>query len=248
MAELDAHGEQLLQGFTREVRALYGKDLLAVILYGSAVGPDYVPGVSDLNILVALREVGPEQLAKSLKHMPRWRKSRINPLFLDPRYIESSLDAFPIEFLEMKEQHRLLWGEDLLRGLEVPRENLRLQCEQELRGKWLKLRQIYLETAGKPGQLKQLLTASLRPFGVVLSALLRLQGFPLPPQEFLEILAQVEAALGLELDAFREVYQLKLGLHSLGRAELNGLFARYLAEVRQLTEAADRLFKAEGSS
>ncbi|MGQ9477766.1 MAG: hypothetical protein ACUVRH_04665 [Candidatus Bipolaricaulia bacterium] len=243
MGELDPRTEGLLNSFTREVRELYGDDLLAVILYGSAVGPEYIPGVSDLNLLVVLKEVGPRQLAKGFKYVARWRKSRLNPLFLDPSYIESSLDSFPIEFLEMKERHLLLWGEDLLEGLEVPRENLRLQCEQELKGKWLKLRQAYLETAGDARELRRLLIASLSPFAVVLSALLRLKGFPIPPREFLEVLAQIEAAFGLELDAFRRAYQLKQGYANPGRRELLDLFAQYLEEVRRLAQAADQLFK-----
>jgi predicted nucleotidyltransferase len=246
MAELDAKTEGTLRSFTREMRDLYGEDLISVILYGSAVGPDYIPEVSDLNLLVILGEVGPEQLEKGLKYVKRWRKSRINPLFLDLPYIESSVDAFPIEFLEMKEHHRLLWGEDPLEELEVSQENLRLQCEQELKGKWLKLRQIYLETEGAPKRLRQLMVASLRPFGVVLSALLRLKGFPVPPREFLEVLTQVEETLGLELAAFREAHQLKLGGRSLSRDALNALFAQYLQEIRWLVQAADGLFKAEG--
>jgi len=246
MPELDVKTEGTLRSFTREVRDLYGEDVIAVILYGSAVGPDYVPEVSDLNLLVILQEVGPEQLGKALKYVKGWRKNRINPLFLDPRYIESSLDVFPIEFLEMKERHRLLWGEDLLEELEVPQENLRLQCEQELKGKWLKLRQVYLETGGDPKRLKRLMIASLSSFGVILSALLRLKGFEIPPREFLEVLTQVEEALGLELLAFREAYQLKLRGRNLSRAALNTLFSQYLAEVRRLAQAADGLLKAEG--
>lgn len=246
MSELDEKTERSLRNFSREVRDLYGDDVLSIILYGSAVGPDYIPEVSDLNLLVILKEVGPEQLGKALRYVKQWRKNRINPLFLDPRYIESSLDAFPIEFLEMKERHRLLWGEDLLADLEVPQENLRLQCEQELKGKWLKLRQVYLETEGNPKRVKKLMTASLRPFGVVLSALLRLKGFEVPPQEFLEVVTQVEEAFNLELGAFREVYQLKQGFRSPDRAELNTLFAQYLTEVRRLAQAADALFRAEG--
>jgi predicted nucleotidyltransferase len=246
MGGLDARTEGLLEGFTREIRDLYEDDLLAVILYGSAVGPEFIPGVSDLNLLVLLKEVGPNQLAKAAKFMPRWRKSRLSPLFLDPEYLESSVDVFPIEFLEMKERHRLLWGEDLLAGLEVPRENLRLQCEQELKGKWLQLRQGYLEAGGDARELRRLLIASLSPFAVVLSALLRLKGFAVPPKEFLEVLAQVEAAFGLELDSFRRVYQLKQGYASPGRGEVLALFVRYLEEVHRLAQAADQLFKAGG--
>lgn len=247
MAELDPRTEGLLEDFTREMRDLYGEDLLAVILYGSAVGPEYIPGVSDLNLLVVLKEVGPAELAKAVKSARRWRKGRLSPLFLDPEYIQSSLDSFPIEFLEMKERHRLLWGEeDPLAGLEVSWANLRLQCEQELKGKWLRLRQAYLEAAGDARELRRLLIASLSPFAVVLSTLLRLKGFPIPPREFLEVLAQAEAAFGLELDAFRRVYQLKQGYANPGRRELLDLFGQYLEEVRRLARAADRLFKAEG--
>lgn len=247
MAELDPRTEGLLEGFVREVRDLYGDDLIAVILYGSAVGPEYIPGVSDLNLLVLLKEVGPGQLAKAAKLVPRWRKSRLSPLFLDPEYIASSLDSFPIEFLEMKEQHRLLWGEeDPLARLEVSWESLRLQCEQELKGKWLRLRQAYLESAGDARELRRLLIASLSPFTVVLSTLLRLKGFPVPPREFLEVLAQVEAAFGLELDSFRRVYQLKQGYASPGRAEVLALFGQYLEEVGRLARAADQLFKSGG--
>ena len=246
MAKLDARAEGLLQSFTQEIRDLYGDDLIAVILYGSAVGPEWVPGVSDLNVLIVLREVGPDQLARAAKSMPRWQKSRINPLFLDPEYIESSLDSFPIEFLEMKEHHRVLWGEDPLEGLEVSQENLRLQCEQELKGKWLRLRQAYLEAGGEPKHLRRLLISSLSSFVVIMGMLLRLKGFIPPPREFLETLAQVEETFGLELDSFRRTYQLKQGYASLSRGELLSLFAQYLEEVRRLAQAADRLFKREG--
>jgi hypothetical protein len=75
---------------------------------------------------------------------------------------------------------------------------------------------------------------------------LRLKGFAVPPKEFLEVLAQVEAAFGLELDSFRRVYQLKQGYASPGRGEVLALFVRYLEEVHRLAQAADQLFKAGG--
>lgn len=246
MAELDQRTEGTLRSFTREVRDLYGGDVTAVILYGSAVGPDYVPQVSDLNLLVIFREVGPDQLAKGFKQVKSWQKARINPLFLDLPYIESSVDAFPIEFLEMKEQHRLLWGEDPLEKLRVSRENLRLQCEQELKGKWLRLRQAYLETEGNPRPLQQLMFTSLSSFDAVLGALLRLKGFTVPPREFLEVITQVEQAFALEFRAFREIHQLKQGGQRAGKAGLNALFSQYLNEVRGLARAADGLLKPEG--
>lgn len=242
MAKLDQKTERTIQGFVSQIEEIYKDNLVSIILYGSAAGVDYIPEVSDLNFIVALKQVTPEQLKKSSKYIKRWRKQKIAPpLFLDQQYISSSTDVFPIEFLEMKEQHRVLAGGDILKGLEISDENLRLQCEQELRGKWLKLRQIYLETGGNAKRMQRLMVSSLKPFGVVMGALLRLKKEKQPPREFLEVVYQIEQAFGIELEAFREIYQVKLASRKLGRDASESLFARYLTEVRQLTQEADAL-------
>ncbi len=242
MSQLDERTEQSIQSFTRQMQELYGEDLISLILFGSAAGGDYVPGRSDLNFLIVLKEVTPAQLKKSWKLLNRWHKQGIStPLFLDPQYIQSSADVYPIEFLEMQEQHRLLAGEDVLKGLKISQENLRLQCEQELKGKLLHLRRSYLETGGDARRLEELMVASLKPLGVILRNLLRLQGQP--PREFLEILNETERAFDLELEGFREVHQLKLGYRRLERSAMESLFESYLSEVLALAQKADVLLK-----
>jgi hypothetical protein len=148
----------------------------------------------------------------------------------------------------MKEQHRTLLGEDILKDLEISQENLRHQCESELKGKWLKLRQIYLEAEGNPKKVEELLISSLKPFGVVLRSLLRLvkeegKGDEYLPQEFLEIINQIEEEFKLQLDAFREVYLLKQGVKRLERSEVESLFTDYVQEVRELARKTDTLFR-----
>ena len=81
------------------------------------------------------------------------------PLFMTESQIEKSLDSFPIEWLEIQERHLLLEGDDVLAGLEVPRTYLRLQCEHELRGKHIQLRQAYLRIAGDPASSSRVLAA-----------------------------------------------------------------------------------------
>lgn len=221
---------------------MYGEALVSVILYGSAAGVDYIPERSDLNFLVVLKEVTPQQLKKSWKLLHTWHKQGIStPLFLDPSYIQSSVDVYPIEFLDMQEQHRLLAGEDVLKNLKIPQENLRLQCEQELKGKLLHLRRGYLETGGDARRLEELMLTSLKPLGVVLRNLLGLQGQP--PREFLEILNETGRIFDIKLEAFREVYQLKLGYKHLERSAMEPLFESYLSEVKALAQKADALLK-----
>jgi len=47
--------ERVLEAFTREVRDLYGADLVAVVLFGSAATGEHAAGASDINVAVVLR-------------------------------------------------------------------------------------------------------------------------------------------------------------------------------------------------
>lgn len=243
MRRLDTKTEQVIEKFTHEIQTLYGDDLVSLILYGSAAGADFVPDRSDLNFLVVLKRVTPEALRKAMPLVRAWHRQKIaTPLFVDPEFLQSSLDLFPIEFLDMQEQHRLLAGTDILLGLEISPKNLRLQCEEELKGKLLNLRRAYLETAGRVEALEGLMTRSLKSFLTVVRHLLRLKGLQ-PAHEFLEILVQAEEAFGISLEAIRDVHSLRLGMIRLDKSNAQTLFERYLADIEQLAACADTILR-----
>src|SRR5262249_39499580 len=84
--------------------------------------------------------VTPDELRKCVAQLPQWHKQGIStPLFVDPAYVRSSIDVFPVEFLDMKQRYRVLYGQDFLQELELKPERLRFQCEQELKGKMLRI-------------------------------------------------------------------------------------------------------------
>jgi predicted nucleotidyltransferase len=111
MRRLDTKTEQAIEKFAHEIQTLYGDDLVSLVLYGSAAGTDFVPDRSDLNFLVVLKCVTPEALRKAMPLVRAWHRQKIaTPLFVDPEFLKNSLDVFPIEFLDMQEQHRVLAG------------------------------------------------------------------------------------------------------------------------------------------
>mgnify|MGYP001773376794 CR=1 FL=1 len=243
MRRLDTHTEQAIEKFTHEIQRLYGDELISLILYGSATGTDFVPDRSDLNFLVVLKKVTPQALRKAMPLVKSWHRQRIaTPLFVDPEFLQSSLDVFPIEFLDMKEHHRLLAGTDILLDVTISLKNLRLQCEEELKGKLLNLRRAYVETGGRVEALEELMISSLKSFLVITRHLLRVKGLQ-PAHEFLEILVQAEETFGLSLEAMRTVHSLRLGAVRLEKSEAQALFERYLADIEQLAACADSILR-----
>ncbi len=233
--------EQLLTAFVQDVRGIYGEDLLAVFLYGSAAAGEHVPGRSDVNVVVILRKLTPADLRRAAGHLKSWhRRGFATPLFFDPEILRDSLDVFPIEFLDMQERHRTLWGADLLANLVIARGNLRMQCEQELRGKLMKLRQCYVESSHAPGEMERILTASASSIAVLARTLLRLGGGD-PAGGAEGVLERAEARFGVGTASLRKAWQLKRGAIRLTGSSLEELYQEVLQEVQGLVQVVDGL-------
>ena len=87
-------------------------------LVGSAVIPDYHEKLSDINSVVVLHNMDLRFIKFLAPLGKKYGKKRIAaPLVMTPEYIKTSLDAFPIEFLDFKLIHKTVYGHDLLQDL-----------------------------------------------------------------------------------------------------------------------------------
>ncbi len=233
--------EQVLQEFVQDAQELYGGELVAVYLYGSTAAGEHVAGRSDVNVAVVLRQLTPALLRKAAPHLRSWyRQGFATPLFFDPETLHDSLDVFPIEFLDMQERHRTLWGPDLFASLHIQQQNLRLQCEQELRGKLMKLRQSYVESALAPGDLERVLVAAAASIVVLARTLLRLGGGDTAGKVDV-VLEQVQARFAVPTIALRKACQLKRGHIRVAGSGIEELYCEVLNEVQGLVGVVDKL-------
>jgi len=236
MAKIPVHPEDLFPEITEDYRALFGDDLISIILYGSATGKDYRPGKSDINFMIVLSETGIEELHKALGTVERWKKRRVaTPLFLSKFYIETSLDVFPIEYLNFQSNHRVVYGENVLKDLSFDPELLRLQCEREIKGKLLLLREAYLESAGKAKNLRDVISRSIGTFAAIFKALLFLKGREAPP-ETREIIKTTCRVFDLESAVFERLLSIKLEKEKPRDEEMQKIYRDYLREVRTLSK------------
>lgn len=161
-------------------RAL-GPRLVALLLYGSAARGTHVPKRSDVNTLLICDAVD-AALFDALGPVVRaWTKAgHPAPLILTEDEWGESADAFPIEYEDMREAHRLLAGRDPWSGIRVEGDDLRRQLERELMGKLVRLRQAYGALWAEPKHLAGVIVGSAPGFFTMLRAVLRLAGRPVP--------------------------------------------------------------------
>ena len=224
------------------VRSALGEEFLAAMLTGSVLRPGFDASRSRVNLLLVARSLALptlDSLAAAVASAPIGRV-RFEPLFVTRAQIEASLDVFPIEWLDIQERHQVLAGDDLFATIIVPRGNLRLQCEHELRGKHLRLRQAYLALAHDPDRLHEALAQSASSFHTLFRTLLRLSGEHTPAAAD-ELVPRIAERFGLESAALLGAYRARHTDPARSADDTRSRFLGFLAEIERLVAAIDGL-------
>src|ERR1700761_2483455 len=160
--------EQKLSDLVERLKTAFGDRLVSAVLYGSAAMGDWHEQSSDLNVLCVLDRVSPSELVQS-EPIFRWWREQGNPppLLLSEEEVETSTDSFPMEFHDMQEQRRVLFGKDVIETLVIDRSFYRAQVEHELRAKQIRLRQKAAEVLSNSERLIRLMTDSVSTFCVL---------------------------------------------------------------------------------
>ncbi len=210
-------------------------------LVGSAVIPDYNEKLSDVNSVLVLRTMDLRVLTFLAPLGKKYGKKRISaPLVMTPEYIETSLDAFPVEFLDFKLIHKTMYGQDLLQDLRVTIPNLRLQCERELKTKLIGLRQGYISSLGKKEKIAAVLVRSFAGSMALFRAIITLLGKE-PPIPRVEVITKLGAETGIKTDIFDKLLMLKLNRLKPSEQELASFFEVYYNTLESMETIIDDL-------
>lgn len=224
------------------MKEAHGDNLVSVVIYGSTVIGDHLPDKSHPNLLVVLQQIEPKDLRKARRAVETWhRKGRLLPLYFTREEMLDARDVFPIEFLDMSTAHQVLYGEDPFVGLDVPTHNLRHQLEFELRGKLIRLRELYIPASETADRLLALMADSIVSFTTLFRHVVRLLGVSDVEQVKRKVIDQLGRTLGMDVSPFHAVLDVREKRLQLSLEDADDLFARYLAAIEAVIRSIDAL-------
>jgi predicted nucleotidyltransferase len=169
----EASLDQALTALRREL----GDNLLSCCVYGSAVRGNAIAGVSDINLLIVLRQSdvpAHQAVARAIGGLPQ-----IDPFVLAKRGFERSVRAFSPKFASIRRNYRVLHGADPLASMDVDDGLEKFLCEQAFRN--LRLRLVYaFVTRGQSKTYDRFVVRHVTPLFVQCSEILRLSGREIP--------------------------------------------------------------------
>jgi hypothetical protein len=227
--------------FLNNVLEQHQEKIHSVYIVGSALTQDYDPKISDINSVIVLQAMDLEFLDRLAPLGKKYGKKRIAaPLIMTPRYIDQSIDVFPIEFLNIKLLHYTVFGNDFFLDLDINKSDLRRQCEKELKVKLIGLRQGYISAAGDQKILVQGLVESFAGYMPLFKAVIVLLGRE-APQNNEDVLKVLEEVSEIETDAFMQVLKHKRRETKTSIDKLNLVFKDYYRVIEQLGDMIDVL-------
>ncbi|MDD5238670.1 MAG: nucleotidyltransferase domain-containing protein [Candidatus Omnitrophica bacterium] len=229
----------IIDDFLMRLKKAYQGGLVSVILYGSAASGEFAEKQSNINLLVVLEDAGLKNLNKISGLLNKNRFQIIRPLFFSEDYIKNSLDVFPVEFLDIKENYLVLYGRDVLSGLEIDIRNLRFQCEQELKAKLINLKSAYLRSRDK-SFLRGLLFKSCTSILHILRNVVRLKGAT-PSYLKKDILEEIQRELLIDTGNFKRILDLKNTNSKLSYKEIEALFLALVEDLEKIVGLIDKL-------
>jgi hypothetical protein len=149
--------------------------------------------------------------------------------------------------MDIRRQHKVLFGPDYIASLEIPMTLHRAQLEYELREKLILLRQHLLLAVNEPEHIWSLLLRSLPAFATLCRHAVIAQGQPVPATKR-EAIEQLASGLGFDAAPFLTLIDIRERKVQRSQLKVTELAGQYLAAVEKVTAAVDRMLDKPGIS
>ena len=234
-----ASTDNKLAEFVARLKTAVGANLQSVILYGSAARGETHEKYSDVNLLCVFGSLSADDLLKLSPVVTWWldKQKEPAPLLFTMDELRESADVFAIEFVDMKENHRVLHGPDVVAEIAVPMNLHRVQVEHELRSAVLKLRMHFIRRAGDAKALYEILADSYASVLTLLRHTLIAMGEE-PADAPRDVFSRLAAIAGVDALAFEP----GLVLRETGKLQrdVNAEYGDYLAALEKVIRVLDK--------
>ena len=228
-----------LDELVRQLQLAYSDALRSVVLFGSAVAGEHRPKKSDYNVLVIVDALPLDRLRAVAAVSKAWAEDgNPPPMTFTTKEWKSSADIFPMEYADILERHKVLYGNLPVDGVRVDPGDLRLQVEHQTMGKLLQLRQAIMGAGGDTTQQLEVLDKSLSMLMVIFRGIVRLHG-QVPSQDYEALTRSVAERAGFAPEAFLRVIRHARGTEKLPNDKALVILEEYLAAMERLVAYLD---------
>lgn len=228
-----------LDKFVEELKNTLGENLLSVIAFGSQANVEDVK--SNLNLMIVTNELTAENLYDISKPVKKWVKAKNPiPVIMNRDEWYSSFDVYAIEYADIKENHRIIYGDDLVQTICINKYFLRLQCESELKSLLLKYKNNFLMNVKSDREMKKLLNNVIKTLLVIFRSILRLHDSAVPYRA-VDIIEFASNYLSFNKIVMSKIAKVKYENEDYTKQELLFIEAELVKDIQNILKQVDAM-------
>jgi hypothetical protein len=233
--------QQPVQSLAEKLITDMGDNFESLTVVGSALTNDFDTKRSDINSVLVIGQRS-HKLLKYIANMGKdLAKKRFQaPLLMTQEYIERSLDVFGMEFLDFQLTHATVAGDDPFANLTFQKENVRLQCERELKSALIQLRQSYIRSMGHHKQVGPMLAECVKQLVIVMRTMLWLRDIE-RPQEYQPTIEAAVKAFDISVSGHDSILTLRKHGNLPAADLMDPMFEDIYQAVDHLSQVVDQM-------
>lgn len=230
-----------LDKFVKQLEDILGDNLLSVMMFGSQVSVEPEKLKSNINLMIVLDHLTSDDLKNISKPVKKWVKAK-NPIPVVMGKAEwySSFDVYALEYSDIKEKHRVVYGTNFAKDINVDKHYLRLQCESELKSLYLKFRNCYLLNMNRDGEMKKLANNVIKTLLVIFRGVIRLKG-DLVPEASEYIILQAANYMDLDCNLLIKMAKIRENQDAYGNQEIREVSAKLVSVLQDILRQLDAM-------
>ncbi len=189
--------------------------------------------------LALVQSLDADDLDSCARAVSQWHNAGLHtPLLVTTTEFTRSLDAFPLEYAEVQETAKVVYGYNPFERFgTIKPSDLRRACELQANSHLLHLREDYLDCGGSPRPVAALVAESAPAFAMILRQMAHLDGQPASTSR--ELGEYAERRIGLDARVVGDVLAL-MDPSMAGTVDGARIFPAYLAALDQLARFVDK--------
>jgi predicted nucleotidyltransferase len=167
--------QRVIDGLVASAREVFGEALRSVILFGSAA-EGRMRATSDVNLLFVLTRF--DRTVDAFREPFRFARTAANvsAMFVLNAELDAVAEAFAQKFADIGRRHVVLYGDDAVARISIPRVALVTRLRQVLLNLTLRLRETYVERSLREEQCAVVVADTAGPLRTSAASILELEG------------------------------------------------------------------------
>lgn len=230
-----------LDNFVKDLEDILGDNLASVLMFGSQVPIEPENLKSNINLMIILEHLSADDLKNISKPVKKWIKAK-NPIPVVMGKAEwySSFDVYALEYSDIKDKHRVIYGANLAKDINVDKHYLRLQCESELKSLYLKYRNHYLLDMNSDKAMRELADNVIKTLLVIFRGVIRLKG-DLVPEASEYVILQAANYMDLDCNLLVKMAKIREKQDVYGKQEIREVSSKLVSVLQDILRQLDAM-------